>query len=245
MDWHARYTQQARWTQSLRSYLFNKAGMAAARRVLELGCGTGAVLADLPVKPGTAIHGLDTNLSSVRLAATGTPGANLLCADGARLPYPNACFDITFCHFVLLWASQPLNLLQEMRRVTRRGGAVLALAEPDYGGRVDFPTPLAELGQWQAQSLRDQGADPQMGRKLAGLFAQAGLKNVETGVVGGEWTAPPAPEEQAMEWEVIEADLAGKVPAAALQKMKRLEEQAWSNGERVLFVPTFFAWSRV
>ncbi|PIV25986.1 MAG: SAM-dependent methyltransferase, partial [Anaerolineae bacterium CG03_land_8_20_14_0_80_58_20] len=42
MNGHERYTQQARWTRDLRAYLFDKAGLRDARRVLEVGCGTGA-----------------------------------------------------------------------------------------------------------------------------------------------------------------------------------------------------------
>jgi cyclopropane fatty-acyl-phospholipid synthase-like methyltransferase len=45
VDWHARYLQQARWTRPLREYLYGKAGVDSARRVLEVGCGTGALLA--------------------------------------------------------------------------------------------------------------------------------------------------------------------------------------------------------
>lgn len=251
MNWHARYLQQARWTENLRSYLFNKAEIAAAGRVLDLGCGTGALLEDLPVKAGAAVHGADLSLPAVIEASVHAPGAHLLCADGASLPYADLTFDVVFCHFVLLWVSEPFPVLEEMRRVTRAGGAVLALAEPDYGGRIDYPPPLEQLGRWQADSLRGQGADPTMGRKLAGLFARAGFRQVETGVLGGEWRASMPGDlsrgtrERNLEWEVLQADLAGKIPAHDIQKMKKLDDEAWKTGERVLFVPTFFAWGRV
>jgi ubiquinone/menaquinone biosynthesis C-methylase UbiE len=45
MNWHNRFLQQAGWTRDLRTYLFAQAGIERARRVLEVGCGTGAVLA--------------------------------------------------------------------------------------------------------------------------------------------------------------------------------------------------------
>jgi hypothetical protein len=131
-----------------------------------------------------------------------------------------------------------------MRRVTRPGGGILALAEPDYGGRVDYPVELAQLGRWQAESLRQQGADPEMGRKLAAVFARAGLKQIETGVMGGEWAHPNLPGETNLEWDVLESDLAGQIPLDDLRKMKRLEVAARQNGERVLFVPTFYGWGR-
>src|SRR6266498_4655381 len=55
MDWHRRYIQQAKWTRDLRTYLFKRADLADASRVhrtaslvLEVGCGTGAILSELP-----------------------------------------------------------------------------------------------------------------------------------------------------------------------------------------------------
>jgi ubiquinone/menaquinone biosynthesis C-methylase UbiE len=245
MDWHTRYLQQALWTAQLRAYLFQKARLPAANHVLDLGCGTGALLDGLPVKSGTAVFGLDLSLPSVQQAFIHAPSASLACADGAFLPYADSVFDLVFCHFVLLWTSDPLKVLAEMQRVTRPGGGVLALAEPDYGGRVDYPLELAELGRWQAESLRQQGADPEMGRKLAGIFARAGLKHVETGVMGGEWTYPVLPGETNLEWEVLESDLAGRIPLQDVRKMRHLETAARHNGERVLFVPTFYAWGTV
>lgn len=244
MDWHARYLQQARWTAQLRAYLFQKAGLTIADLVLDLGCGTGSLLVDIPVKPGAAVYGLDLSLSSVKQAFVHAPSACLTCADGVFLPYADSVFDLVFCHFVLLWTSNPAKVLAEMRRVTRPGGAVLALAEPDYGGRVDYPLELAVLGRWQTESLRHQGADPEMGRKLAGLFTGAGLNHVETGVMGGEWTHPSLPGETGMEWAVLESDLAGRISPQEMEKMKQLDESAWQNGERVLFIPTFYAWGR-
>jgi hypothetical protein len=132
-----------------------------------------------------------------------------------------------------------------MRRVTRPGGAVLALAEPDYGGRIDYPRELAELGRWQAESLQRQGVDPEIGRKLAGVFVRAGLRQVESGVMGGEWAYPAAAGETSLEWSVLESDLAGQIAPQDLQKLRQSEAAATQNGERVLFVPTFYAWGRV
>jgi len=260
MDWHTRFLQQAQWTRELRAYAFDKADLADAQRVLEVGCGTGAILGGLSTQ--ASVHGLDLEPARLLEARFHAPGATLVGGDALSLPYPASSFDLTFCHFLLLWVHDPLQALREMRRVTRPGGYVLALAEPDYSRRVDQPKALRPLGRWQAESLRRQGADPDLGRRLASLFAEAGITVLETGSLRGSpgssissrisygtgrgrGTRPPQPEEREMEWAVLEADLAGAVPARKLQRMKKLDEEAWQRGERVLYVPTYYAWGRV
>lgn len=244
MDWHARYQQQARWTKNTRDYLFQRAGLDSAKRVLEVGCGTGALWELFPVPPGAARHGLDLSLAAVTQACHNAPGLNVVNAAGENLPYPDACFDLVFCHYLLLWVQKPEQVLREMARVTCPGGAVLALAEPDHAARIDHPSPLSQLGAWQTEALQRQGVNPQMGRELAGAFARAGIRLVENGVIGGGWNAPTAAEME-MEWDVLNADLAGQVSAGDIRHMKELDARAYREGSRVLFVPTFYAWGRV
>jgi SAM-dependent methyltransferase len=243
MNWHARFVQQAAWTRDLRSYLFEHAGMEQAERVLEVGCGTGAILSELATR--AAVHGLDLDPGRLVEAGIHAPETVLVCGDALRLPYHTGVFDVTFCHFLLLWVHDPLLALCEMARVTRPGGYVLALAEPDYEARLDKPDVLAPLGRWQTESLRRQGADPGLGARLADLFRQAGIQPIETGSLreGGEH--PPSSDELDLEWAVLEDDLAGIVPEQELRRMKLIDEQAWECGERVLSVPTYFAWGRV
>lgn len=242
MNWHDRYTQQACWTGDLRKYIFDKAGLKEAQRILEAGCGTGAVLSSINT-PAT-LHGLDISSEVLSEARIHAPEAKLVRGDALSLPYPDSTFDITFCHFLLMWVSDPLQAVREMARVTRPGGSVLALAEPDHSRRVDKPKPLATLGRLQTEALRRQGADPSFGARLADAFSRAGIKVVEAGTLQkSEGEAPRG--EREIEWAVLEADLAGLIPSAELNNMKRLDEKAWADGERVLYVPTYFAWGRV
>jgi len=244
MDWHARYSQQARWTANVRNYLFARAGVGTAHKILEIGCGTGAVLSEFPSLTKAGAFGLDIDLKAARQSQQNVQSAMLTCGDGIALPYSSQTFDIVLCHFLLLWAKSPVGILKEMKRVVQRGGAVIALAEPDYASRLDYPSTLEPLGRWQAESLRRRGADPEAGRKLPGWFTAAGITPIETGIIAGGWSAASSSDERTLEWAVIESDLVGQIPAQDLQELKKLDEAAWANGERVLFVPTFYAWGR-
>jgi len=242
MDWHARYLQQANWTRDLRAYLFDQAGLDNARHVLEVGCGTGAILRELETP--ASIHGLDLNLDSLAECRIYAPNVTLTRGNGLSLPYLNQTFDITYCHYVLLWVSDPLQAVLEMKRVTRQQGHLLALAEPDYFARVDQPDELKILGEWQRESLKSQGADPGFGARLAETFFQAGIKIHETGTIQSA-IKDPTEAEREMEWAVIETDLAGLVSDEEIQKMKRIDEQAWQQGNRILDVPTYFVWGQI
>jgi SAM-dependent methyltransferase len=253
MDWHRRYLQQAEWTRELRSYLFQQAGWnepsrvhpAALRRaplVLEVGCGTGAILAEVP--SAASLYGLDIDPNALRQCRIHAPSALLTQGNALQLPYANKSFDIVYCHFLLLWVKEPLQALGEMTRVAKIGAHIIAFAEPDYTARVDEPRELVPLGQWQAESLRRQGADPGLGTRLADLFFKAGIQILETGTLQNAESEPSA-EDWETEWAVMESDLAGFIPSRDIQNMKQLDQQARALGKRVLQVPTYFAWGHV
>jgi len=244
-DWHWRYSQQASWTKDLRSYLFDHSGLQNARRVLDVGCGTGVLEIELTNRSSARIFGLDINSGRLIQAVHNAPAVNFTLANAFHLPFPDAWFDIAFCHFLLLWVDQPVQVVAEMKRVTRPGGFVLALAEPDYGGRIDYPTDLEIIGQMQLVALRWQGADPLTGRKLAGIFHQSGLHDIETGLMGGQWKSAPPKDDFALEWSVIQSDLAESISPENLERLRAIDAFAWQQGERVLFVPTFYAAGQV
>lgn len=248
-QWHERFSQQAIWTKQLRDYLFTRADLHSSRRVLDVGCGTGAIEVGFSRQFKLALHLLDINRNYLSLAKINSPGCFLVQGDGHSLPYASGSFDIVFCHYLLLWVAEAADVIAEMVRLTRRGGAVIALAEPDYGGRIDYPPPLDQLGHLQTQALHSQGADVNIGRKLGEIFSDAGLINIELGILGGQWLQPLSQGEIDSEWKVLQSDFENfedpLLTKDNLEDIKLLDQIAWEKRERILFVPTFYALGQI
>ncbi len=239
----------------MRDYLFDKTELSRAERVLEVGCGTGAILSTLqtsawltctaPNAVRRKCHGLDLDEAALNESRLHASAALLTRGDAHSLPYCNQSFDIIYCHFLLLWVNDPLQALTEMKRVTKLNGCILALAEPDYTARTDQPGELAVLGKLQNESLQRQGADISIGARLADLFFRAGIKIIETGAIQSRENDALSLEEWQNEWDVIESDLTESVTKKEIARLKKLDEKARKRGTRVLNVPTYFAWGQV
>jgi SAM-dependent methyltransferase len=240
-QWHQRYRQQAGWTAQVRAHLLARANPQAHDWVLEVGSGTGAVLEQLNGEIPSRLVGLDIDRSALCFSKTIDPNINLVQANGFQMPFDGQSFAVSICHYLLLWIQSPQMILSEMRRVTRPGGSVIALAEPDYLGRIDAPPPLDRLGRMQTQSIDRQGADIQIGRKLGALFHQSGLSGIETGILGAQWNAQPGMQTDPTEWQMLASDLGDDLSQTELQNYREVAEKAQTQGTRVLFVPTFYA----
>jgi ubiquinone/menaquinone biosynthesis C-methylase UbiE len=245
-QWHQRYQQQARWTQNLRQFLYDQVGIQRAHKILDIGCGTGVLENELNQISSSHVFGLDIDFSPLRVAMEYALKSTYTVGDGLFIPFQSGIFDITMCHFLLLWVNKPLRVLEEMARVTRPQGFVLALAEPDYGGRIDYPPDLAQVGTWQTESLKQQKANPFMGRELRSIFSQVGLENVEVGVLGGQWGEEMSDQDIQLEWEVLQLDLLQNMEfTLQVDKFKALELASRRAHQRILFVPTFYAFGKV
>jgi len=245
LNWHERFIQQASWTATLRKYLYKQTDLAHASCLLEVGCGTGAILSELPNFTLAELHGLDINRSRIEEACVNAKEAICIQGNANSLPYPSHLFDISYCHYLLLWVKEPVRVLNEMQRVTRHGGSVLVMAEPDYSHRVDQPREMEALGELQTRSLVKQGADPTIGLKLDKLFELAKIHVVESGVLQQESTCRWNLRDWELEWKVFHSDLVELIPESKLASLKQADLKAWMNGTRMMHVPTYFAWGRV
>ena len=243
-EWHAWFSVQAGWTHETRQWLYRQAGLAQANAILEVGCGTGIIAGELARLSPARVVGLDIDSEGITFARRQKGGAIYVQGDAHALPFPSDTFSVVVCHYLLLWLADPVQGAREMARVVRPGGRVLACAEPDYGGRVDHPAELASLGRLQTEALRQQGAEPEIGRRLGEIFTQAGLR-VTVGTMAGQWQLPASPDAGfEAEWAMREHDLADLASPEELCRLRSIDQQALAEGRRTLFIPTFYALGR-
>jgi SAM-dependent methyltransferase len=160
----------ARWAAFLLPHLHD--GM----RVLDLGCGPCSITAGL----GDAI-GIDLDPVPV----DGVPVAR---ADAALLPVRDQSVDAIFSCALLQHGPDAFAVLRAARRAARPG-AVIGVADADWGGAIMHPhEPLIDRGQLIQEQLRT--GDPRVGRALAGLLADAGFERCEATATASTMGAP-------------------------------------------------------
>lgn len=194
----ARYLERARRQLFARHpdylpYLMRYLDIHPGMTIVDVGCGTGVytrLMASRLQGEGRAI-GIDlqpTLIERARQYAAQEEWGEFIefrVGDVLSLPLPDACADIVFCNSLLWLLPDPVHALQEMRRIARPRGRVLA-AEPD-GGLVHSYDPehprLSEL-ELRFQECFVRGArqldthDYEIGRRLPSMFLRAGLVRV-------------------------------------------------------------------
>ena len=244
-DWHNRFLLQAQWTKALRLYFFDLIKLDPADKILDIGCGTGALLPDLQSLSPASIYGADVSQAHLYQAHQTSPESILIGADVHCLPFTNAAFDMVLSHYFLMWIGNVTHAIRELCRVIKPGGYLVAFAEPDYGGRIDHPPEFIKFRDYQISGLLNAGADPRMGRKLRAMFHEAELEEVHCGVYDGRWEKTLSKEDIESEWLMLEEDLKNVLSKTELKELKKHEQKAIKNGSRLIYVPTFYAWGRI
>jgi SAM-dependent methyltransferase len=169
-----------RYSHLLSPQLADLAGVREGQRVLDVGCGPGALTAELVrrLEP-SGVAAVDPSESFVAAARSRYPGVDVQRASAEDLPFPDHSFDAALAQLVVHFMSDPIAGLKEMARVTRQGGVVAACVWDHAGGHG----PLSLF--WQA--ARELNPDVHDESRLAGareghlgeLFAAAGLQEIE------------------------------------------------------------------
>lgn len=182
---------RGRYSRLLVGQMVDLAGLRDGARVIDVGCGPGALTAELVVRLGAgSVSAVDPSEPFVVAATERLPGVDVRRAGAESLPYPDAHFDAAFAQLVVHFMTDPVAGIREMARVTRPGGAVVACVWDLEGGR----SPMSIF--WSAvadQEPRHAGESRLAGTRrghLVELFEAAGLADVEEHVLEANITHP-------------------------------------------------------
>jgi SAM-dependent methyltransferase len=163
----------------------NFAGVATGQRILDVGCGPGALTAVLVDRVGArAVAAVDPSEPFIAAVQARHPGVRAQCATAEALPFEGGEFDTALAQLVVHFMDRPVAGLREMARVTRPGGTIAACVW-DHG--PDGRGPLSPF--WDAAREIDpmlEGESSRAGTRrghLAELFAEAGIRTADVGTV--------------------------------------------------------------
>jgi SAM-dependent methyltransferase len=183
----ARLQRQAEELAADSSALLDRVGLRPGQSAIDLGCGPRGILDLLAGRAGPAgrVVGLDSDPAHAAMAAEfaagrGLSGVEIIIADARDTGLPSGSFDLVHARTLLVNLPEPVGAAAEMIRLARPGGWV-ASAEPDTEHALCYPPHPAfdRLRDIFTVAFRRNGADPWIGRRVPGLFRQAGLDQVE------------------------------------------------------------------
>ncbi|MEP6665724.1 MAG: methyltransferase domain-containing protein, partial [Nocardioidaceae bacterium] len=116
-----------RYSEPLAIAFADLAGARAGMRALDVGCGPGALTAELVTRLGPdAICAIDPSESFVAAVRARFPGVDVRSGVAEQLPFPDETFDLALAELVVHFMTDPVAGLQEMARVTRPAGQIAA-----------------------------------------------------------------------------------------------------------------------
>jgi SAM-dependent methyltransferase len=169
-----------RYSAPLAPLMADYARVVPGQRVVDVGCGPGALTTELVQRVGPdGVSAVDPSEPFVAAAKERHPGVDVRLASAEQLPFADDAFDTSLAQLVVHFMADPVKGLAEMRRVTLGDGVVAACVWDHAGGTG----PLSLF--WEATHALDAGVADES--QLAGareghlseLFEQAGLADVE------------------------------------------------------------------
>jgi SAM-dependent methyltransferase len=207
-------------------------------RLLDVGCGVGAVLAVLGQEfPGVRLSGVDIEPAQLEFARSHLERAGIEATlregDALALPFADASFDHVWMMWLLEHIPDAVAALHEARRVLVPGGAITAI-EVDYSTcRVEPSTPSVEaLLRAMVQGMAASGWGD-AGTRLPGWLREAGFRDVDEGERVFWWRDDELASQSEYAADVIESALGAlaQLPGtdagelrAGLEHLRRLPE---------------------
>lgn len=237
----ARYERMFEWREG-NAALFEGAALRPGLRVLDFGAGPGftaLALADIVGEDGH-VHGVDINarfVADARKRAAGRANTTFHHVEGARLPLPDGSVDRVVAKNVLEYVPNVDATFAEMKRVLAPEGRI-HIIDSDWGFVVVEPWGKAGVERFFA-AAGVAFKEPNIGRKLAGLLARHGFRNVSVRIAAGaDQDGRALPMLRNMRGYI---EAGGAMTAKEADAMLAEAENAVAKGQYLFALPQFVA----
>jgi SAM-dependent methyltransferase len=171
-----------RFSEQLAVSFADFAGVADGQRVLDVGCGPGALTTELVSRLGApAVAAVDPSEPFVEAARERHPGVAVQRAAAEQLPFADGEFDAAVAQLVVHFMADPVAGLRELGRVTRHGGVVAACVWDFAGGRAPLSTFWDAVHELEPDAEDESHLAGAQEGHLAELFETAELREIELG----------------------------------------------------------------
>jgi SAM-dependent methyltransferase len=197
-------------------------------RLLEVGCGVGAVLAVLGQEyPGVRLFGVDIEPQQLEFAHTHLERAGVQATltegDALDLPFADESFDHVWMMWLLEHVADPPVALREAGRVLVAGGAITAI-EVDYSTcRAEPSSPAIEaLFRAMVAGMAASGWSD-AGTRLPGWLGEAGFRDVDAGERSFRWQGEDLARQAYYAADVMESalDALVQLPGTTEDELRR------------------------
>ena len=240
-----RYERMFAWRPE-QAPLLDRLQLAPGHKVLDFGCGPGAISVEIARRVGVAGHvwGVDVNAAFLarageRAQAAGLEAQTTFVPDD-RVPLPDTSLDRVLCKNVLEYVSDFRAALGRHLGLLKPGG-MIHIADSDWGFLIVEP--------WSPDEIREvfaaaSGAfrEPFIGRRLPGALADLGYSDIRVAIEASA-------DRDGRMWSVLEnmagyAQTPGGMPAARLAELLTRIDSAIANGTYMAVLPQFFITAR-
>jgi SAM-dependent methyltransferase len=173
-----------RYSEPLAPVFADFAGVSRGQKVLDVGCGPGALTAELVARVGPdAVSAVDPSEPFVEAVRERHPEVTVHRAPAEELPFATGTFDATLAQLVVHFLEDPVVGIREMARVTRPEGVVAACVWDHAGDKGPLSLFWEAARDLVGSEVEDESHRPGSREgHLAELFA-SGLGEVEDGAI--------------------------------------------------------------
>jgi len=187
---YKRLVEQASVAEDMEFSMLKKIGLTNSDSVLDLGSGPGVTSSILSRRlPDSQITGVEPE-KQLRLKAKqharelGIKRCRFIDGTAQSIPLPDDSIDFSYARLLFQHIPDHLSALNEMKRVTRKGG-IACVMDVDDGTIFIHP----EVPEWNEIEMRvskaqaNSGGDRHVGRKISGYMTKAGFSDIHVDIV--------------------------------------------------------------